>query len=132
MGPQDRKGQEEVEAGEQGPVHPEDVPQGRFGHPRPQEPARLGGRQRTRHPVEQERKKYKSIATVSFPGKMSECLMLKMLENSYKNQRVVKGTWMTVFWLPLAELGIYRSVNQHRNSLEIVKFVLFSTLTFPL
>ena len=46
--------QEEVEAGEQGPVHPEDVPQGRLGHPRPQEPARLGGRQRTRHPVEQE------------------------------------------------------------------------------
>ena len=132
--------QEEVEAGEQGPVHPEDVPQGRLGHPRPQEPARLGGRQRTRHPVEQERrrervlsgKKYKSITAVSFPGKMSECLMLKMLENSYKNQRVVKGTWMTVFWLSLAELGIYRSVNQHRNSLKIVKSVLSATLKFSL
>merc|ERR1712117_789560 len=138
--PQDRKGQEEVEASEQGPIHPEDVPQGRLGHPRPQEPARLGGRQRTRHSVEQERKrervlsgkKYKSIAAVSFPGKMSECLMLRMLENSYKNQRVVKGTWMTVFWLSLAELGIYRSVNQHRNSLKIVKSVLSATLKFSL
>ena len=77
-------------------------------------------------------KKYKSITAVSFPGKMSECLMLKMLENSYKNQRVVKGTWMTVFWLSLAELGIYRSVNQHRNSLKIVKSVLFTTLKFSL
>ena len=47
--------QEEVEAGEQGPVHPQDVPQGRLRHPRPQEPPRLGGR-RTRHPVEREKR----------------------------------------------------------------------------
>ena len=45
--------QEEVEAGEQGPVHPQDVPQGRLRHPRPQEPPRLGGR-RPRHPVDPE------------------------------------------------------------------------------
>ena len=36
------------------------------------------------------------------------------------------------FWLPLAELGIYRSVNQHRNSLKIVKSVLSATLKFSL
>ena len=47
--------QEEVEAGEQGPVHPQDVPQGRLRHPRPQEPPRLGGR-RARHPVERKKR----------------------------------------------------------------------------
>ena len=35
---EDRQGQEEVQASEQGPLHLEDVPPWRFGHPRPEEP----------------------------------------------------------------------------------------------
>ena len=65
--------QEEVEAGEQGPVHPQDVPQGRLRHPRPQEPPRLGG-QRPGHPVDPPREEESLSCSgrkniVSFPGK---------------------------------------------------------------